>query len=95
MPLQVVAISTSDPKAALVNDVADVEKVVPGELDKIRIWFRDYKTPDGKPQNKFGFEDKCLDKRAPWRLPAAPAPAAQEPRPRADAGAAAGRLRWG
>ena len=34
----------------------------PGEVDKIRTWFRDYKTPDGKPQNKFGFDDKAMNK---------------------------------
>lgn len=59
---KVVAISVADPKAALVNDVADVERVFPGELDRIRTWFRDYKTPDGKPQNKFGYEGACKDK---------------------------------
>lgn len=35
---------------------------VPGEVDKIRTWFRDYKTPDGKPQNKFGYDDKAMNK---------------------------------
>lgn len=34
----------------------------PGELDKIRIWFRDYKTPDGKPENKFGYDDQWQNK---------------------------------
>lgn len=34
----------------------------PGELQKILEWFRDYKIPDGKPANAFGFENKCLDK---------------------------------
>lgn len=34
----------------------------PGELEKIRVWFRDYKTPDGKPQNKFGFNDQPQNK---------------------------------
>jgi inorganic pyrophosphatase len=58
---KVIAIAADDPKAGLVNDVADVEKHFPGELDKIRIWFRDYKQPDGKPQNAFGYNDKCLD----------------------------------
>lgn len=58
---KVIAIAANDPKAALVNDVGDVEKHFPGELDKIRIWFRDYKTPDGKPQNAFGYDNKCLD----------------------------------
>ena len=57
---KIIGIAASDPKAALVNDVADVEKHFPGELEKIRVWFRDYKTPDGKPQNAFGYNDKCL-----------------------------------
>ena len=59
---KVIAISVNDPKAAQINDVADVEKHFPGELEKIRVWFRDYKTPDGKPQNKFGLDDKCMPK---------------------------------
>jgi inorganic pyrophosphatase len=59
---KVIAISANDPKAGEINDVADVEKHFPGELEKIRVWFRDYKTPDGKPQNKFGLDDKCMDK---------------------------------
>ena len=33
----------ADPKALLVSDVADVEKYFPGELERIRVWFRDYK----------------------------------------------------
>jgi inorganic pyrophosphatase len=59
---KVIAISTSDPKASEINDVEDVEKHFPGELEKIRVWFRDYKTPDGKPQNKFGLDDKCMNR---------------------------------
>lgn len=34
----------------------------PGELEKIRVWFRDYKKPDGKPENKFGFDDQYQNK---------------------------------
>ena len=34
----------------------------PGELDRIRVWFRDYKTPDGKPENKFGYDDQWQNK---------------------------------
>merc|ERR1719231_1396184 len=59
---KVVAIAANDPKADEINDVADVEKHFPGELEKVRVWFRDYKTPDGKPQNKFGLNDECMDK---------------------------------
>lgn len=33
-----------------------------GELEKIRVWFRDYKIPDGKGANAFGLDDKCMDK---------------------------------
>lgn len=59
---KVIAISTADPKADSINDVEDVEREFPGELEKIRVWFRDYKTPDGKPQNGYGYDDKCLNK---------------------------------
>lgn len=33
-----------------------------GTLTTIREWFRDYKIPDGKPANKFGFDNKAADK---------------------------------
>lgn len=59
---KVIAIALDDPKAALVNDVEDVEKHFPGELEKILTWFRDYKIPDGKPANKFGYDNKCMNK---------------------------------
>ncbi|DBB11692.1 TPA: V-ATPase V0 sector subunit c'' [Trebouxia sp. C0006] len=59
---KIIAIDVNDPKASSVNDIEDVEREFPGEVDKIRTWFRDYKTPDGKPQNKFGFDDKAMNK---------------------------------
>ncbi len=34
----------------------------PGELQKILEWFRDYKIPDGKPANAFGYDSKCMNK---------------------------------
>jgi hypothetical protein len=34
----------------------------PGQLTKIYEWFRDYKMPDGKPPNAFGYDNKCMDK---------------------------------
>lgn len=34
----------------------------PGELEKVMVWFRDYKIPDGKPANKYGFDNKCMDR---------------------------------
>jgi inorganic pyrophosphatase len=55
---KVVAIRADDPKADKVSDIEDVEREFPGTLEAIRVWFRDYKTPDGKLQNEFGFDDK-------------------------------------
>jgi inorganic pyrophosphatase len=34
----------------------------PGELEKVLVWFRDYKIPDGKPANKFGYDNVCKNK---------------------------------
>jgi len=59
---KVIAIRTDDPKAGAVHDVDDVEREFPGELQRIMEWFRDYKIPDGKPANAFGYGSKALDK---------------------------------
>merc|ERR1711904_10304 len=59
---KVITINVDDPKASKVNNVEHIEKEFPGELKKILVWFRDYKMPDGKPANKFGYNNKCLDK---------------------------------
>jgi inorganic pyrophosphatase len=58
---KVIAINAEDPLADKINDVEDVEREMPGELEKIMIWFRDYKTPDGKPQNEYGYDAKCMN----------------------------------
>eukprot|EP01026_Neomeris_dumetosa_P007568 TRINITY_DN12340_c0_g1_i1.p1 TRINITY_DN12340_c0_g1~~TRINITY_DN12340_c0_g1_i1.p1 ORF type:complete len:271 (-),score=48.34 TRINITY_DN12340_c0_g1_i1:330-1142(-) len=57
---KVIAVNSEDPKAAMINDVEDVEREFPGELQKIMEWFRDYKIPDGKPANAYGFNSKCM-----------------------------------
>lgn len=59
---KVIAIDVNDPKASKMNDVEDVEREMPGEIAKVLTWFRDYKIPDGKPANKFGYDDKCMNK---------------------------------
>jgi len=56
---KIIAIKADDPMAAKMNDIGDVpDEVISG----IREWFRWYKTPDGKPLNSFGFEEKALVK---------------------------------
>jgi inorganic pyrophosphatase len=56
---KVLAIATDDPLAKEYNDINDVPESIKAG---IREWFRWYKTPDDKPINEFGFEEKFLDK---------------------------------
>eukprot|EP00897_Mesotaenium_endlicherianum_P004578 jgi/Mesen1/4148/ME000218S03260 len=65
---KVVVIRADDPKAAAVDDLDSVEKEFPGTLTAIRDWFRDYKIPDGKPANRFGFDDKPAGKAYTIRI---------------------------
>ena len=58
---KVIGINLSDPWAPLLNDVEDVEAKLPGTIHSIREWFRTYKIPDGKPENKFGLEGRCMN----------------------------------
>ena len=46
---KVVAIDVDDRWAPELNDVEDVERLLPGTISLIREWFRTYKIPDGKP----------------------------------------------
>merc|ERR1719464_1861825 len=55
---KIVAVAKDDPLAEEYNDIDDVPAAV---KDGIREWFRWYKTPDGKPLNSFGFDEKFLD----------------------------------
>jgi len=53
---KMIVIDVNDPLAADLNNLEDVEKAMPGFLDATRDWFRIYKIPDGKPENKFAFD---------------------------------------
>ena len=57
---KLIAICVTDPWAPLLNDVTDVEELLPGFIGAIREWFRTYKVPDGKPLNSFGLDEKCM-----------------------------------
>jgi len=59
---KVLAIDVNDPLAENLNDIHDVEKVMPGFLAATVEWFKVYKMPDGKPANKFAFDDKPKDR---------------------------------
>ena len=58
---KLIAINKKDPIADKLQIVSDIDKFLPGTISGIREWFRWYKTPDGKPINKFGHNEECLD----------------------------------
>lgn len=55
---KLLAIATDDALAAEYNDIDDVPESI---KSGVREWFRWYKTPDGKPMNGFGFDEKYLN----------------------------------
>jgi len=55
---KVLAIDVNDPLAAQMNDINDIELLKTGLLRATQEWFKVYKIPDGKPENKFAFEGK-------------------------------------
>ena len=60
---KLICIRGDDPLASQLNDVHDVERLLPGtvpELEKWFRWFRWYKTPDGKLINAFGHGEAVL-----------------------------------
>eukprot|EP00936_MAST-01D_sp_MAST-1D-sp1_P001877 g1877.t1 len=58
---KLIAIRADDPLAEHLHDVHDIEAHLPGTVSGIREWFRWYKTPDGKPTARFGFDGEPLD----------------------------------
>ncbi|OQS54520.1 IPP1 [Ecytonucleospora hepatopenaei] len=50
---KIIVIDVKDCIADKVNDLCDVKKHFPGFLENLFAWFRDYKKPDGKPENSF------------------------------------------
>jgi len=52
---KVLAIDVTDPDADKLNDIEDIERLKPGFLKATVEWFKIYKIPDGKPENKFAF----------------------------------------
>lgn len=52
---KLIAIDVNDPLADQLNDIGDVEMLLPGLLRATHEWFKIYKVPDGKPPNEFAF----------------------------------------
>jgi inorganic pyrophosphatase len=59
---KVVVISVDDPLASKINDAGDIEAHLPGKLKEVFEFLRDYKVPDGKPQNQFAYNGELKGK---------------------------------
>ena len=59
---KLLAIDINDPMASELNDIADVERLMPGLLKATVEWFRIYKIPDGKPENQFAFNGEAKNR---------------------------------
>ncbi|KAK5975314.1 Inorganic pyrophosphatase, partial [Trichostrongylus colubriformis] len=59
---KLVAIDIEDSIAPQINNIGDVEKHFPGLLKATHEWFRIYKIPTGKPENKFAFNGEFKDR---------------------------------
>jgi len=59
---KVIAIDVNDPLAENLNDINDVDKIMPGFLKATVEWFKIYKMPDGKPANEFVFNPEPKNK---------------------------------
>lgn len=56
---KLIVIKADDPLASSLNDINDVEHHMPGLLKMTHEWFKIYKIPDGKPENKFAFDGEA------------------------------------
>jgi len=65
---KILCIDVNDPHADKLNDLADIEKVFPGKLKEVFEFLRDYKIPDGKPANKFAYNDAPQDKAFAYKV---------------------------
>jgi inorganic pyrophosphatase len=59
---KILAIDINDPKASEMNDVGDIERLMPGMLRDTVNWFKIYKMPTGKLPNTFAFNGEAKDK---------------------------------
>lgn len=54
---KILAIRESDPLFNKVNDMNDLERVMPGVTAKLVDWLKNYKTSDGKPVNQLKHDE--------------------------------------
>ena len=56
---KILVIDVRDPLASRINNIDDLKKYKPGILEATVEWFKNYKIPDGSPENKFAFDGEA------------------------------------
>ncbi|CAG0913021.1 unnamed protein product [Notodromas monacha] len=65
---KVIAIDVRDPVAEQINDMKDLERLMPGYFSATVEWFRIYKMPAGSPPNEFAFDGDAKDQTFALRI---------------------------
>ena len=60
---KVIAIDVTDPIVSMLRDIGDVERCLPGLLDSLKNWYRQYKVPEGKGENEIGLGGELKNQR--------------------------------
>lgn len=60
---KVIAVDVNDPIATMLQDIDDVERCLPGLLDSLKDWYRQYKIPEGKGVNKIALGGEVKNQR--------------------------------
>lgn len=60
---KIVAIDITDPIVKMLRDIDDVERCLPGFMDSLKNWYRQYRVLEGKGENKIGLGGEFKDQR--------------------------------
>lgn len=60
---KIVAVDVGDPLANELSEISDVERCLPGFLDSLKEWYRRYKVPEGKDENRLGLEGELMSRQ--------------------------------
>ena len=65
---KLLVLRADDPLAARCDDVADLERELPGAVSALREWLRVYKLPEGKPVNAFALGERAMPRDYAMRV---------------------------
>lgn len=55
---KILGVNIDNPMAQRIDDNDELDTYYPDRVTAVREWFRKYKTPDGKPENQFAFNER-------------------------------------